>query len=281
MTSTATEHREDALTEIARLVETKAFTPNYSGQTFTEEEIRAGAHRRFVGGNYDSHGATQLRFLTEHGLRPEHCFLDVGCGSLRAGRHLVDYLQPGHYYGIDANVDLIQAGYDIEMSEEQRNRLPAGNLRANDRFNGDFGIQFDMAIAQSVFSHVSLNHVRLCLFRMATVIKPGGKFYATFYEQPRRTPVDKIIVNPQNPKPRLTERNVFWYYRADIAWAASIGPWKFRYIGDWGHPHGQKMAEFIRLDDSGRLGGLTDRLSPAVAQFTTRGRRWVARKIAP
>jgi hypothetical protein len=33
------------------------------------------------------------------------------------------------------------------------------NLVANERFNTDFGVTFDIAIAQSVFTHVSLNHI--------------------------------------------------------------------------------------------------------------------------
>jgi hypothetical protein len=40
-----------------------------------------------------------------------------------------------------------------------------------------------MAIAQSVFTHVSLNQMRLCLYRLARVMRPGGTFYATFCER--------------------------------------------------------------------------------------------------
>lgn len=80
---------------------------------------------------------------------------------------LVDYLQPGNYYGIDINHSVLQAGYDRELDDDQRARLPAENLRATDRFDIDFGVQFDMGIAQSVFTHMSLNHIRLCLYRVA------------------------------------------------------------------------------------------------------------------
>lgn len=245
------------MTEIERRVETKARTPRYSKATFSEEQLARGWHREFIGGNWDSHGRAQLDFLVEHGLQPSDRFLDVGCGALRAGRHLVDYLEPGHYYGIDANVELIQAGYDRELTDEQRSRLPSANLRANDRFDGDFGVAYDMAIAQSVFTHVSLNHIRLCLYRVSRVMRPGGTFYVTFFEEPAGRPVDAII--PGSNKEKLTERNVFWYYREDLRWASSIAPWQFRYIGDWGHPKGQKMVEFTRLED----GAASRQASPA------------------
>ena len=220
--------------------------PDYTGRVLSDDEIEAGAHRKWVGGHWDDHGQRQLDFLVSHGLRPESTFLDVGCGSFRAGRILVDYLLPGHYYGIDANLSVMQAGYDTELSGGQQARLPVENLRASDRFDVDFGVQFDQAIAQSVFTHISLNHIRLCLYRVASVMRPGGRFYTTFNEQPKGFPIDGVVATK---RPKYTERNVYWYYRGDIRWAARFAPWEYRYIGKWGHPGGQRMIEFTRRPD--------------------------------
>lgn len=281
------------MTTIERRVEAaKIVNPDYSGKTYSDADVAAGKHRGAIGGRWETHGLHQLNFLLEQGLTPHMRFLDVGCGSLRAGRHLVDALEPGHYYGIDANLSLMQAGYDIELTDEQRTRLPITNLRANDRFDGDFGVQFDMAIAQSVFTHVSLNHMRLCLYRTAKVLRPGGKFYVTFFERPPATPVDKIFLRSgARARPNLGEQNVFWYYRADMEWAATYGPWRFRYIGEWGHPVHQKMVEYTRLTDEQwaaqkvKLGaGTTKSAAPKTRpeqarRFVARGLRYTARHI--
>lgn len=213
------------------------------GREFTAEEIAKGKHRRYVGGYWDSVGKLQLDFLRDQGLRPDHRFLDVGCGSFRAGRHLVEYLQPGNYYGIDINPNIVQAGYDSELTDEQRARLPVENLRITNRFDADFGVGFDMAIAQSVFTHIPLNNIRLCLYRIAKVMRPGGVFYTTFYEQRPDVPLDKVKGHMQ------TDANTFWYYRADLRWAASFSPWKLTYIGKWGHPRGQRMLKFTRVQN--------------------------------
>ena len=165
--------------------------PDYENVEFTEERVARGAHRGFVGGLWEEMGQMQLDFVRQQGLEPGHRFLDVGCGSLRAGRLLVDYLDPGHYYGTDINHELIEAGYATELTDEQRVRLPEANLRSTDRFDNDFGVQFDMAIAQSVFTHVPLNHMRLCLYRVAKVMRPGGRFYVTFFENGRDFPLDQ------------------------------------------------------------------------------------------
>jgi SAM-dependent methyltransferase len=214
--------------------------PRHSeGRVVTQTEVA----RKFVGGRWDEMGKLQSDFLIDQGLKPEHQFLDVGCGSLRAGVRLVDYLKPGNYYGIDINPEVIRVGYDDELTDEQRDRLPSTNLHATDRFDADFGVKFDMAIAQSVFTHVSLNYVRLCLYRVAKVMAPGARFFATFNERPKHFPVDGTRGK------RYTERNVYWYYRQDLRWAARFSPWEFRYIGDWGHSRGQMMVEFTRRSD--------------------------------
>ncbi|NHC23983.1 class I SAM-dependent methyltransferase [Nocardioides sp. IC4_145] len=231
------------MTEIERRIEARHTEPDYQAWSFSDAARARGRHRDSVGGKWDEMGQLQLDFLLGQGLEPSMRLLDVGCGSLRAGRLLVPYLDPGHYYGIDIGHDIVQAGYDLELDDAARERLPVQNLRITDRFDADFGVPFDMAIAQSVFTHVSLNHIRLCLYRVAKVMKPGGKFYATFSEKPKDYPVDGTWGRA------YTERNVYWYYRRDLRWAAERTPFEFRYLGAWGHARNQKMVEYTRLPD--------------------------------
>jgi SAM-dependent methyltransferase len=64
-------------------------------------------------------GVKQLQFLKRQGLKPHHRLVDFGCGSLLVGQHLIRYLDPGHYWGLDIT-DVF-----IEMGVEQ---LPPGLL---------------------------------------------------------------------------------------------------------------------------------------------------------
>jgi len=206
----------------------------------SNEEIAKGHHRRWVGGKWDVMGGLQRDFLVAQGLKPDHRLLDVGCGALRAGIHFVQYLEPGHYYGIDINETVLDAGYERELPARLRNRLPRDHLRATDRFACDFGVTFDYAIAQSVFTHVSLNYVRLCLYRVAQQLGPDGRFFATFFEARPGHPLDQ----PFRRGTRWTAQNPFFYYRRDLKWAARWAGLEMHYIGRWGHPAGQRMVEF-------------------------------------
>jgi len=143
---------------------------------------QSGDYRAFVGPDklYDLVGAMQFNLLTHLGLREEHYLLDVGCGSLRAGRLFIPYLLPGHYCGIEPEAWLIDAGIKCELGEEiKRVKQP--------RFSGDgefrlglFGQMFDFIIAQSVFSHASVRQIRRCLAEARTVMRPSSIFAATF-----------------------------------------------------------------------------------------------------
>ena len=73
---------------------------------------------------------------------------------------------------------------------------PRDHLRATDRFDCDFGVKFDYAIAQSVFTHVSLNHIRLCLYRVARQMQPEGRIFATFFEAPASGPLSIPAPDP-------------------------------------------------------------------------------------
>jgi SAM-dependent methyltransferase len=246
----------------------------------SEEELEQGAHRKRVGSRWDEIGRLQRDFLVAQGLKPEHRLLDVGCGALRGGVWFVEHLDPGHYHGIDINLSLLEAGWSRELPEEMRTRLPWENLRLTDRFESDFGVTFDYAIAQSLFTHVPLNDIRLCLYRVAKVMKPDGRFFATFFEAPDDFPLDDVRPGRRG---KWTERNPFLYYRGDLEWAASASPWEFRYLGAWGHPRGQRMVEFRRLtpreEETARQHARRDRGGTALDHRAVRAGKRLARRL--
>jgi len=79
---------------------------------------------------YDALAATQFRLPTTLGLREHHRLLDFGCGSLRVGRRLIPYLQPGNHHGIEPNSWLIEDAIACEIGHDQI-RLKQPVFRAN------------------------------------------------------------------------------------------------------------------------------------------------------
>ena len=210
---------------------------------FTAQQIARGKHRRRVGGLWDEMGELQLRFLRSHGMRPEHRLLDVACGALRGGVKFVDYLEPGHYYGIDINESLVEAGYQHELSPRAA-RPPAAGQPAGHR-----PVRVRLRRAVRLRHRAVAVHPRLAQPRPAVPapprpgMPPGGRFFATYFGAPVSHPIDGVL---PAKKGLWTERNPYFYYRRDLRWAARCTGWPVRFVGDWGHPRGQLMAEFRR-----------------------------------
>lgn len=211
-------------------------------------EVNRGHHRDQIGGMWDEIGGLQFELLKAQGLRPNHRLLDIGCGCLRGGIHFVAYLESGNYFGLDLNESLLDAGYNTELAEAAlQERLPRSNLIADGNFAfGRFGAVFDRAIAFSLFTHLPLNAVRVCLERLAEVMSPGGVFHATFFEVPDGVPSFADVTHEPAGVVTHGSADPYHYRLADFIHAAAGLPWDVEYIGWIGHPRGQRLVNFIR-----------------------------------
>lgn len=212
-----------------------------------------GTHREAVGGLWEEMGAHQLDFLIAHGMQPEHYLLDIGCGALRLGSKAINYLLPNHYFGQDLSPALLDAGYEKELPPALQQKLPRTHLNANFSFDFSFlGTQkIDIAIAQSVFTHLPLNHIRRCLAQLSPHLKTGGFFFATAWIVPDTHPLE----TPYEQRGKLGDTPIittdiadpYHYHLADFTHIISPLPYRLHYIGDWQHPRHQLMLCFEKL----------------------------------
>jgi SAM-dependent methyltransferase len=139
-------------------------------------------YKAFVGPplKYDLLGALQFTLLSAAGLRANHKLCDIGCGSLRAGKLLIPYLNKGNYFGLEPNQWLIDEGVKEEIGEDLV-RIKSPQFTNNLSFNLEpFASTFDYCIAQSIFSHSSLSQVSDCLSQVSKHLSKEGFFLATF-----------------------------------------------------------------------------------------------------
>jgi SAM-dependent methyltransferase len=141
-------------------------------------------YRSWVGRpeTYDLKASIQVSLLLAVGLRENHRLVEVGCGSLRAGRMLIPYLSPGHYFGIEPNRWVVEDGIKHELGESIL-EVKRPTFRFVDDFSADgFGIEFDFALAQSVFSHTYPDMTLAGLRGISKALAPDGKIIANFVE---------------------------------------------------------------------------------------------------
>ena len=217
---------------------------NYYDKDGIAAAVESGAHREIIGGMWDEIGDLQLSFLKAQGLSPEHVLLDIGCGSLRLGVRAVEYLQPGRYWGTDLNATLLDAGYDREIASAGL----SGKLQRSHLIeDGDFDFpglprHVDFAMATSVFTHVPLNHIRLCLVKLGRHVTSPSRFFFSVFTPPGGLPVTESHTQPKGGKVTHPHRDPYHYCEADLHFAAAGTPWSIEFIGDWGHPRNQMMV---------------------------------------
>ena len=198
-----------------------------------QERMRILGHRDFVGGNtaemWYGIGRRQFHFLVSQGLAPHHRFLDIGCGSLRLGQFLTPYLERGRYFGLEAEPDLVEAGLAEELLFDiAQTRAPV----FGHGYEFDFGFVpgFDVAVAQSLFTHLTDRDIQLCLRNLRTVATAQSVLYFTFFEG-----------NSRNTRRKSHAHRSWKYTRDDMEVLAKEAGWATEYIGGWGHERGQTM----------------------------------------
>ena len=188
-------------------------------------------YRGFVGreDQYDLIGSLQFNLLTTLGLRGHHKFLDIGCGSLRAGRLFIPYLDKGCYCGIEPEKWLVDEGINNEIGHCMLH-IKAPRFEYSREFPiASFGEKFDFMVAQSIFTHASQEQIVQCLKNVQQNLKPpatdsrGGLLAATFlvgekdYEgtewvYPSFTEYTEECISRMAQESNLAYKKIEWYH---------------------------------------------------------------------
>lgn len=196
--------------------------------------IEKVGHRRYVGGDWALVGRQQFELLLAEGVQPHHVVLNVACGSFRLGVHLIPYLDPGNYLGIEKEAELIDAGQARELGPDLvAERRP--ELVVSDSFEFErFGKGPDFAIARSLFTHLPAGLVLDAMRKLRRVIDDEGLFLASFFES--RVPA----LNPRRPHAHQS----FRYTRGRMLALGSQTGWRADYLGRWAQDDSQVYVRF-------------------------------------
>lgn len=113
----------------------------------------------------------QISFLKRSGLEEHHYLLDVGCGTLRGGIPIIDYLLPQRYTGVDVRPGVL---------EEARKEVNDAGLADKQPFlilaNGtqELPSSYDFVFAFSVFMHMTDENLASTLEMILPHLKPSG-----------------------------------------------------------------------------------------------------------
>lgn len=118
----------------------------------------------------------QIEFLKKVGLQGQHYLLDLGCGTLRGGIPIINYLEAGHYYGVDVREGVLnEAGK--ELREEGLVDKEPVLIHASDLSLLNIERKFDFIWAFSVLIHMTDSVLNDALSFVSNQLHPNGYFY--------------------------------------------------------------------------------------------------------
>lgn len=171
---------------ISRIIRPEPQFHQHPGQTHKEAYARYVSDwvirdpQAAVGGMWEEIGLLQFDFLIRHGLLPDCTLLDVGCGTLRGGRHFIHYLQPEKYVGYDISAAGIHhaqqtiAAHFVEKKPLVFQTLL--DLESPQLAN----LTFDFVLAQSVFTHLTAEVIENYFRNIGSRLTSRGQFFFTY-----------------------------------------------------------------------------------------------------
>jgi hypothetical protein len=120
----------------------------------------------YVGDALDYHqfGTACFNQLLGFGCKSTDYVLDIGAGSLKVGKSMILYLEPGYYHAIEPEKSVVDIGCEVDVGPEVlKEKSPVfyhnADFEAEDRI-------WDFAYAYQLFIHCGHEQLRTCLSKM-------------------------------------------------------------------------------------------------------------------
>ena len=133
----------------------------------------------YVGTTVES-GKLQYDFLRDLGMRKDDFVLEIGHGALHASRYVIDFLEEGHFSGIDPNdwlwLESSKKDDQLRRILDEKKPIFLQNLEFDAK---ELGIKFQFVLSHSVLSHAAHWQLPLFLLNASACLAPGGLILAS------------------------------------------------------------------------------------------------------
>ena len=224
-----------------------------------DDEAEKEKFKSEIGGSWEEIGNLGFSFIKDK-IKPSESIIDIGCGSLRIGRFLVDYLEPGNYFGVEMQERLLNSAvYDVIGVERFKEKKP--KLITSSEFNFQEFKEFwpdakipCVGLAQSLFTHLNFKDMKACFNNLKDFVGDSFTLYATFHSHQgaqHEPDYDKSNIHllkggrHLGGDPSLSDSDShtdFWYTREDLEEVAKSVGWNLEDVFDWNHPRYQLMT---------------------------------------
>jgi len=156
--------------EVLKMKGTLARNPDHIGKNISGKNVAEAGGRRW------------LDYLISNGLRPDHTVIEYGCGSLRVGKAVIDYLNQGHYVGVDIDSFFYEMGLRNYVGEELiAAKAPSFYVIDSPKYAAaTAGRTFDFLFSTLVLMHVPPQQLDKFFANIVKLMHAGSVYYFDF-----------------------------------------------------------------------------------------------------
>jgi hypothetical protein len=149
--------------------------------------VQKGAHPAIGAAARSVRAPTELLdILLAQGLEPRHVVVDYGCGSFRLGKALIQYLDPGHYWGLDVIEEFLESGMAMLEPELKAAKRPNGRVIEPGNLADAAAARPDYIISWHVCSKVPPSRLTDYFGKIVSLMGPASLALVHFPEAEQR-----------------------------------------------------------------------------------------------
>jgi hypothetical protein len=142
--------------------------------------LETAKHTASLGSNlrgeeYEDLGRSFFHKLKEYGLGPSDICVDYGCGTLRVGQHVIKFLKPSAYWGLDIDQYLLDEGRNLLGEALWSEKRPNLRVITPRTVAEAAAARASMLFSAKVLSHVHPDEVGAFIENLMTIIGPAGQ----------------------------------------------------------------------------------------------------------
>lgn len=142
--------------------------------------LRSAKHTASLGANlrgeeYEDLGRSFFDKLKEYGLSRGDVCVDYGCGTLRVGRHVIKYLEPEAYWGLDIDQYLLDEGRNLLGEALAAEKRPNLRVISPQAIAEAAAARPSMLFSAKVLSHVHPSELPAYVGNLMTIIGSSGQ----------------------------------------------------------------------------------------------------------
>ena len=152
---------------------------DYFAET-VEAKLQKGRSHETLGGNlrqgdYSTSGQGTFQRLVKLGLKPGDVCVDYGCGTLRIGHHVINYLDPDNYWGLDISQYLLDEGRKLVGEDVWAQKHPRLRIIAPQAVADAAAAKPNMMFSFAVLLHVHPDELSEYASNVMTLIGTQGQ----------------------------------------------------------------------------------------------------------